>query len=151
MEMKEREERRRNIVVREVKGGEREVRARVEDVLKEIKIEARVEGVRCLGSKEGGKGTAIVKIDEVEKKKEIMRRRGEIKGRDIRLDDDLTWRERRMRWLIESVARREREKGKRVWVGYGKVQINGIWWKWNEGEEELRDGEGRGWKDQGEE
>jgi len=26
---------------------------------------------------------------------------------------------------IEEIARREREKGKRVWVRYGKIQIEG--------------------------
>lgn len=31
-------------------------------------------------------------------------------------------------------------------VGYGKIQIEGTWWKWNEEEEKLSDWQGKvGW------
>lgn len=148
-EMKEREERRRNVVVRR---GVKEVEIKVRKLIQELGIEAETEEVKCVGNRtEEKKGTAIVKIKKVEGKKEIMKRRREIKDKEIRIDDDLTWKERKMRWNLEEVARREREKGKRVRVSYGKIQIEGKWWKWEEEEERLRDNEGLIWKEQGEE
>jgi len=41
-------------------------------------------------------------------------RRG-MKGRKIRIEDDLTWKERRMEWRIKEIARQERGRGKGVW------------------------------------
>lgn len=37
----------------------------------------------------------------------------------------------------------EEGKGKIVWRGYGKLRIDGQWWKWDEMGEGLRDGKGR--------
>lgn len=49
---------------------------------------------------------------------------------------------------MESIAWREKERNKRVWVGYGKIQIDGKWWRWEKEEERLRDEEGRIWREQ---
>lgn len=65
-----------------------------------------------------------------------------MRGREERVTDDWTWKERRMRWNLERIAREERNKGERVWVGYGKIRINERWWRWDEEEEVLRDERG---------
>jgi len=49
-----------------------------------------------------------------------------------------TWGERKMRWKLEEIARMEERKGKRVWVGYGKIRIEGQLWRWDEEEEKLK-------------
>ena len=36
--------------------------------------------------------------------------------------------QRELRRIVEE----ERRKGKKAWVGYGKVEIEGQWWKWDE-------------------
>jgi len=36
----------------------------------------------------------------------------------------------------------EERKGKRVWIGYGKIRIEGQWWRWDEEEERLKDDKG---------
>jgi len=43
-----------------------------------------------------------------------------------------------------------REKGRRVWVNYGKIQIEGKLWRWDEGIQTIKDNEGRVWENQGE-
>lgn len=48
-----------------------------------------------------------------------------------------------MRWKIREIAKREEEKGNKVWVGDNGILINGEWWVWDEGREILRDGRGR--------
>lgn len=52
-----------------------------------------------------------------------MRRRKELENKRIRVDDDLTWKERKMRWNIEEIAKEERGKKNNVCVKYGKIQI----------------------------
>lgn len=98
----------------------------------------------------GEKRMAVIRLDKLEQKREIMRERRKVKERGIKIEDDLTWRERKMKWRLERIAGHERGKGKRVWLGYGKIQIEGRWWKWEEEEEVLRDNEGNIWREQGE-
>ncbi|CAL1671609.1 unnamed protein product [Lasius platythorax] len=150
-ERKEREERRRNIVIKGLRGGEKEVERRVGEILKELGIETEGKEKRYVGGrKEGEKGIAIIKLNSVEEKKEVIRKRRDLKDKEVRIDDDLTWKERMMRRNLEKVAWGERGRNKRVWVGYGKIQIDGKWWRWEEEEERLRDDEGKIWREQGE-
>lgn len=48
-----------------------------------------------------------------------------------------------MRWNLEDKARKEMGEGKRVWVNYRKIQIEGKWWRWEEEEEMLKDNKGK--------
>lgn len=57
--------------------------------------------------------------------------------------EDLTWRERKMKWRLEEIARKEREEGRRVWVSYERLNIGEEWWVWDEEEEVLRNHEGK--------
>lgn len=50
-----------------------------------------------------------------------------LKGRRERILEDLTWKERKMKWCIEEIAREEEKKGKRVWVEYGNIRIEETW------------------------
>lgn len=90
----------------------------------------------------GERKTVMIKIRKIEQKKEIMMTKGKIKEKGIRIDNNLTWREKKMRWKVKEIARQEREKGKRMWIGYGKIHIDGKWWKWDEEEEVLKNNEG---------
>lgn len=89
---------------------------------------------------------AVIGLQELDQKIKIMRERRRLRERRLRIDNDLTWKERKMRWNLEDIARRERGEGKRVWVNYGKIQIEGKWWRWEEEEEMLKDNKGRVWK-----
>jgi hypothetical protein len=46
--------------------------------------------------------------------------------------------ERKTQKKLRVVAREERDRGKRVKIGYRKIQINGEWFMWNEREEKLK-------------
>ncbi|EFN78282.1 hypothetical protein EAI_06236 [Harpegnathos saltator] len=81
----------------------------------------------------------------MEGKKEKMMRRKEIREKGIKIDDELTWRERKMRWRLEEIAREERGRGKNVWVKYEKIRIDGRWWRWSEEDDKLRDEKGGIW------
>lgn len=52
-----------------------------------------------------------------------------LKDRKERIGEDLIWKERKMRWMLGEIARKKEEKGKRVWISYGKIKIDNIWWR----------------------
>jgi hypothetical protein len=64
------------------------------------------------------------------------------------IDDDLTKEERETQKKLRELAREERDRGKRVKIGYRKIQINGDWFRWDKetGETEenlLEEGENK--------
>lgn len=65
-----------------------------------------------------------------------------LKGRKERIMDSWTWKERKIRWKLEEIARKEMSKGKKVWIGYDKIRIEEKWWRWMEEEEVLVDEKG---------
>lgn len=72
-----------------------------------------------------------------DEQRKVLEKKSKLRGRRERIGEDLTWRERRMKWLLEKIAREEQRKEKKVWVRYGRIRIDKVWWKWNE-EEEIR-------------
>lgn len=71
-----------------------------------------------------------------------MIKKSGIKGRKERIMDSWTWKERKIRWKLEEIARKEMSKGKKVWIGYDKIRIEEKWWRWMEEEEVLVDERG---------
>ncbi|XP_036143369.1 golgin subfamily A member 6-like protein 7 [Monomorium pharaonis] len=143
LEMKEREDRRKNLLIKgvEVKEGSR--KEAVEKVFREIGAEVTVKGVRRIGEgNKKGREMIWVKLESEEQRKEVWSRKKTLKGREERILEDWTWKERRMRWRLEKIARVEEEKGNRVWLGYGRIRIGDYWWKWDEEEEVLRNEKG---------
>lgn len=42
--------------------------------------------------------------------------------------DDLTWKERKVKWKLEEIVREEEREGRKVWMSYGKIRIEEEWW-----------------------
>jgi hypothetical protein len=55
------------------------------------------------------------------------------------IHDYLTNEERKTQKKVRKVAGEERDRGKRVKIGYRKIQINGEWFIWDEREEKLKE------------
>ncbi|XP_046492906.1 golgin subfamily A member 6-like protein 6 [Neodiprion pinetum] len=144
IESKEREERRGNIVVRGArleKGREKE---ELKKILQLIGVEVEVKDMWEVGAKKGGeKGIWIARLGNREQKRQVMGRKSLLKGREERIDEDITWAERRMKWKLREIAAIEERRGNRVRIGYAKIWIEGKMWKWDEIGEVLRDGTGR--------
>jgi hypothetical protein len=47
-------------------------------------------------------------------------------------DDNLTKEKRKTQKKLREVTREERDRGKRVKIGYRKIQMNGEWFIWDE-------------------
>jgi len=142
LERKERQERRRNVIIKgmEVKEGKR--REAVEEVFERIGARVRIEEVKKLGKGEGLAEIVCVKLESEEQKREVMGRKSKLRGMKERVMEDWTWKERRMRWKLEEIARKEMAKGRKVWLGYGMIKIDESWWRWDEEEEVLLEGRG---------
>ncbi|XP_036147203.1 histone-lysine N-methyltransferase, H3 lysine-79 specific-like [Monomorium pharaonis] len=143
LEMKEREDRRKNLLIKgvEVKEGNR--KEAVEKVFREIGAEVTVKGVRRIGEgSKKGREMIWVKLESEEQRKEVWSKKKTLKGREERILEDWTWKERKMRWRLEKIAKVEEERGNRVWLGYGRIRIGDYWWKWDEEEEVLRNEKG---------
>ncbi|XP_067208444.1 golgin subfamily A member 6-like protein 25 [Linepithema humile] len=153
IERKKREERRKNLVIKgiEVKEGKR--KEAIEGLMKDIGAEVKIEETwKIAENRDKGREIVGIRIENEEKRREIWEKKKTLKGRKERIVEDWTWKERRMRWKLEERGVREEErKGKNVWVGYGRIRIDGQWWKWDEEEEMLRDGketwmDKKGWR-----
>lgn len=122
MEMREREERRKNFLIKglEVKEGKR--REAVELIMKAMGVEIEMKEVRRIGG-EGEREMVLVGTGGEEQKREVIRKRGNLRGRREKIWEDWTWRERRMRWRLEEIARREERRGEKVRIGYGRIRI----------------------------
>ncbi|KYN22005.1 hypothetical protein ALC57_05605 [Trachymyrmex cornetzi] len=76
-------------------------------------IEAGRQKRGCMG---------VVTMGNIEEKNRIMRNKWKLKGRDIWIQEDLTWKERKMRWMIKrrlKIGVKRGEKGPRGGVGKG--------------------------------
>ncbi|XP_043285579.1 golgin subfamily A member 6-like protein 22 [Venturia canescens] len=82
-------------------------------------------------------GGPVATVQNVETKKEIMRRRAELRGTGISVHDDLTAREAEVQEWMDRKAEEERRAGKVVRSGYLKLCVNGVWWQWVELEGEI--------------
>ena len=140
MEGKERMKRKRNIIIKGVKVGSGTGEEEVKNLMRDIGAQVRVEEVRKLAGKKEGKGSILlVKIGSEQERKEVLEKK-RLKGREERIEKDLTWREKERRWLIEQRSWEEKKKGSVVWVGRDRLWINGELWCWDEDLDELREG-----------
>lgn len=92
--------------------------------------------------KEGKKRMVLVRMRDKEGKREVMRKKGGLKEKEERIEDDWTWKERTMQWRLEEIARDERRRNRRVMVRCARMWIEGKWWQWNEERERLVDEKG---------
>jgi len=108
-----------------------------------MEVSGKTEEIRELGrGDKKGKRMILVKMENREGKIEVMRKKRRLRERNERIQDDWTWKERSMQWNLEKIAWEERKKGKTAWVKYGRIWMNERWWRWNEEEEELMEGDG---------
>lgn len=54
------------------------------------------------------------------------------------IDDDLTKKEREIQKKIRETADKERKKGNKTRMGYQKLEVNGVWMKWQKNEDEFK-------------
>lgn len=85
----------------------------------------------------------LVRLGNEEQKWELIEKKKNLIDRRERISEELSWKERRVRWKLGEIARIEEAKGRKVWVREGRIRIGNRWWRWDEEGEMLRDEKGR--------
>lgn len=91
LERKEREGKRKNIIIKGIKNV-KEVKKEVEEVLRAIEVTVEIEEIRETGRKiarEGEKKMVVVKLKNMKDKIKIITKKKGLKGREERIEDDL--------------------------------------------------------------
>jgi len=147
-ELEEREKRRRNVVVKGVEVRGEGIEGAIRKIWEELGVSARIEEIKEIGRDNGKeRKMAGVKMEDKKGKMEVMKKKIALRGGVVRVEDDWTREERAMQWKLEEMAKRERTDNRRAWVRYGRIWMEGRWWRWEEGKERVIDGrEERGWR-----
>ncbi|XP_053990543.1 golgin subfamily A member 6-like protein 1 [Hylaeus volcanicus] len=145
VEMADRAERRRNIIIRGIRTDRGKEKEAVKEVLKRIGVEVEVESARQVGQiGESGKGMVVPRLQNEIMKKEVFRKKRDLGRGGERIEENLTQKERRIQRKLREIVEQERRAGGRAIVGYGKICIGNTWWRWSEEEERLREWGGHG-------
>lgn len=115
LERKKKEERRKNIVIKEIKVKERKRREDVKEIMKDIIMKVKIEEIRRIKGNEGRRTEMLwIRLENEEQRKEILEREKNLRDRKERIVHDLMWKNRKMRWKLEDIARIEERRGTRV-------------------------------------
>lgn len=98
LEIREKEERKWNVIIREVDVREGERRKAVEEILGVMGVKVEVEEIRKIGEDKGKRRKMLlVRLGNEEQKWEVMEKKKKLRGRMERISEDLSWKERRIR------------------------------------------------------
>lgn len=143
-EMRERNNRKKNVMIRGVRTVGRGIKDELKGLFKDyLDTDIFIREIRAIG------GGLLVECEALENKIEIMKRKGMLRGVDIWIEDDFTEREKQVQGWLKSIVREEKKNGLETRLGYFKIQIDGSWYRWEEkrGRVELMNFRGeREWK-----
>lgn len=128
MEREDKNRRRNNIVLKEVKLEGQNVKAEVEEFLR-TELDTNVQIVEAYQIRNK---VVIAKVMDWTQKKKIMENKGKLRGTNMFIDNDLTQKEMDTQKKLRDIARHEREKGNTAKVGYQKIIINDKLYNWEE-------------------
>lgn len=124
-----RKRRKCNICIRFEEENKELVRRKVERILR-VELEGRK--IRY-----GRSNKIILYCDNLEEKERLMSQKKRLKNEKIWMDDDETERQREVRAWMRQEADELRQKGYAVKIGYRKLIINQVVWRWSESEGNL--------------
>jgi hypothetical protein len=138
MEQREKKERKNNVIITGIGAKSGNIERGMEEWLeREIGVKVNVKEAFKINKDK----MMLAKIESWEQKKNILLNKSKLKEKEderMYIDDDLTKEERETQKKLRELAREERNRGKRVKIGYRKIQINGEWFRWDEREEKLK-------------
>jgi hypothetical protein len=138
MELREKKERKNNVIITGIGAISGNIERGVEEWLeREIGVKVNVKKAFKINQDK----MMLAKIESWKQKKNIMLSKSKLKekkGERMYIDDDLTKEERETQKKLRELAREERDRGKRVKIGYRKIQINGDWFRWDKRQEKLK-------------
>lgn len=133
LEQYEKDKKRNNIVIKGLKihaEDKREIKESVEEFIKQnLKIDAKPKSVHKINN-----AVCVAECANFEEKIRILENKNKLrqyKDAMIFIENDLTVKEREEQKKIRDIAKQEREKGKNVQIGFNRLTVDGVRWKWN--------------------
>ncbi|CAL1680915.1 unnamed protein product [Lasius platythorax] len=123
MEDRERKERRNNLIITELKKEKKNIYETTREFLEEFGVIEGVKRIQAVGKE--GREMIIVEMSSREEKEGIMKVKKKLGSRRVYIDHDLTMEEREVQRKLRERAREEKMEGRRVKVGYRKIEIQG--------------------------
>ena len=119
---RERENRRKNVVIKGVDWNEGSNEGTVKEFIRgKKKVKAKIERTQMI--RVGNKNTIIMAMmNSMEEKIRVMKEKRKLE-KGIYIDDDLTRKEREVQQQIRRITKAKREKGEYVRIGYKKLKI----------------------------
>lgn len=133
LEKQEKDRKRNNIVIKGLElGNTGRPEAEIEKFMQEkLQVKVNVRKTSTFGRR-GERQVVVAEIASFEEKIVIMKNKAKLGKTKIFIDNDLTKEEQLIQANIRSVAKKERENGKRTQVGYRKLKINDTQFEWTE-------------------
>lgn len=136
VEEKERERRRRNLVISGIEGEERQEKSEMEKWIKDnLNIETRIERVWKIRT---DSKTRLIGIQcrEEKDREEILKNKKRLGDKKVFIEEDLTWKERRNKEIVRRKAREIKGQGKEaIIIRNRKVKTEEGTWTWSEKKE----------------
>lgn len=126
-EILERRRRRKSIFIRGIRTVGRGIKEEIKELVgKAMGLAIYIKRVRAIGR------GLVVDLESMENKREIMKNKKCLKGLGIWIEDDRTDRKIEIQNWLELIKEEERGYGIEAKLGYQKVEIQGVWYKWDE-------------------
>ena len=131
IERQDRDKRRNNVVIKGVQIEGNQMEEKVEELLRDkLKIVAKVKKGYSVKGKDD-KRIIIAEMDSWENKKEVMKMKGLLKDTNIFIENDQTYEERKIQAELRKIMKEEKEKGRKVKMGYQKIIIDEVRYDWD--------------------
>ena len=131
-EIRERKEKRNNIVIKGWEVAQRDsLEKAVEEMIKR-ELHADVTVIEAFWTRRGT-NMVTAKLKDKDQKRIVMIKKNNLKGKNIIIDNDLTWKERQIQREIRLIAETEKTGGAKVKIGYRKLRVNETNFAWKEG------------------
>lgn len=141
LERLENDKRRNNIVLQglSINSNDQEVlkETMVKFMEKQLNINVGIRSSTKLGEK-----TYLISLTDQMEKIKVMQNKNKLRRmteEKIFIQDDLSKKDRNIQQQIRIRAKEEKDRGNTVKIGYRKLFINGIEWKWNSTESKLQE------------
>lgn len=130
LERKEKENKRRNIIIKGL-GGERKRQERVvKEIMKVVEVKVEIKELRRMGEgSENGEEIVRIELGNKEQKWEAIERKKSLWGRKERIEENITWKKRKTRWKLREIVRVEEREGNRICVRQERIKIGKKWWR----------------------
>jgi len=81
-EWREKKERKRNIIIKELNIGEREIEEKIKEIMERIEVGMKIEKIRKMEANRQERKWMVIMLESLEDKRNIIRNKWKLKARD---------------------------------------------------------------------